>query len=118
MTNIFRKMLFGSLAICAFLLLGGCVPVDPDLTVKSLQLMSDFSQKTPPGIERLASDGQIADSLIATEQIQSSVVQTDSTDVAWTASITVKNSRVNIRGEPGLEHQPVTTADAGTSFKT
>jgi len=117
MTNLTRNIFSGTVAICLALLIGGCVP-DPALMTESLQLMSNFSQRTPPGVERLKSDEQAGDSVAATEQLQSSVVQTDSTDAAWSASITVKNSRVNIRSGPGLEHQPVTTANAGTSFKT
>lgn len=111
MTNIFRKILFGPLAVSVLVLIGGCVP-DPVLMTESLQLMSDFSQKTPPGVERLES---VVSPSPGDEQASDSVIITDA---GWSASITVKNSRVNIRSGPGLEYQPVTTANEGTSFKT
>jgi len=80
--------------------------------------MSNFSQKTPPGVERLEPDKRVDLLAAATAQSQNNVTQTGSIDSAWTASVTVKNSQVNIRSGPGLEHQPITTATSGTVFKT
>lgn len=112
MANIVYRIPFWFLVICLSLLISGCVTVpDPTLMTESLQLMSDFSQKVPPGVEKLGSDTQIDNSLV--------VIETDNSSNIESASlVTVKNSRVNIRSGPGLDHQPITTADSGTSFKT
>jgi len=98
---------------------------DPASIAEDLQLMSDFGQKIPPGIERLGSDlssslgdKQAGDSFGFGDQSQATVKQSELTDAGWTASVTVRSSRANVRSGPGLAYDPITTAGAGTTFKT
>jgi len=106
--NIFRRTPLGLFVIGLLLLTGGCVS-DPVLVAESLQFVSDYGQNTPPGVEKLESDVQGSPPAQVTEN--------EGTDAEWTASVTVRNSWVNIRSGPGLEYQPITTVNSGTSFK-
>ncbi len=125
MVKILRKTLVLFSLISGFLLLTGCVS-DPLLVAESLQLMSDFAQQTPPHIEKLDAMG---DSSNGSEQSSTATDQTSTTETspgtssnnaqaASTTTVTVKNSRVNIRSGPGLEHQPIQTVSTGTVFTT
>lgn len=113
MTSLLPRVFLGWVAISLLLLFGGCVP-DPASMAKSLQLMSDFGQNVPPGIERLGSEASSSFS----DPVQSSVTQADIANAGWTASVNAKSSRVNVRSGPGLEYQPITIADRSSSFKT
>lgn len=81
--------------------------------------MADLSRTVPPSIEPLSAEEEISPAVQDNSQeADVELAETQRPDAEWTAEVTVKNSRVNIRSGPGLAHQPIATAAAGTAFKT
>lgn len=117
MLNKHRKLLTAIFVLLLTLSVSGCVS-DPALMSESLALMTELSDRTPQRITQ-TNEGE-AQTTIApeAEEARSADIAFQRIDADWSAAVTVKNSRVNIRSGPGLEHDPITTAAAGTIFRT